>query len=124
MSSLIWVVFVPPLRVRVSTVKQISRAIVSGRDGEGGIAGVLAAAGPHAGASRAAAPSSDPSFSTSRVLKGTHFAPFFTRQARCAPVPENRIQRSIEKKPRSAGSSCPGPNASCSPSARAFSPSR
>jgi hypothetical protein len=51
----------------------------------------------------------DPSFSTLRVLKGTDFAPFLTRHSRFAPVPENRSHRSMEKKPRSARFSWPGP---------------
>ena len=99
-----------PLRVRVSTVKQTSRAMVSGRAGQRGVAGGLAAAGAHAVRSRAAGPA--PSrLSASRVLNGTDFAPFLTRHTRCAPVPENRIQRSMEKKPRSARFSCPGAEA-------------
>ena len=122
-SSRIWVVFTRPLRVRVSTVKQMSRAVVSGRDGRAGSPAVLRRRERMPLLSRSRT-SSDPSFSTLRVLKGTDFAPFLTRHSRCAPVPENRIQRSMEKKPRSARFSWPGPNASCSPSARAFSPSR
>jgi hypothetical protein len=67
--------------------------------------------------------SSEPSGRVCRVLSGTDFALFLTRQARSAPVPENRIQRCMEKKPRSARLRMPGRKLSSSWSARAFSPS-
>ena len=54
--------------------------------------------------------SSDPSGSVRMILSGTDFAPFLTRQARWAPRAENRRKRSMEKKPRSARLSMPGPN--------------
>ena len=46
--------------------------------------------------------SSEPSGRARTVLKGTDFAPFLTRQARSAPLAENRSHRSMEKNPRSA----------------------
>ena len=67
--------------------------------------------------------SSEPSGRVLRVLSGTDFARFLMRQARWAPVPENRIKRSMEKKPRSARLSMPGRKLPSSWSARAFSPS-
>jgi hypothetical protein len=67
--------------------------------------------------------SSEPSGRVFTVLSGTDFAPFLTRQASSAPVPENRIQRYMEKNPRSARFSMPGPELPSSSSARAFSPS-
>jgi hypothetical protein len=57
------------------------------------------------------------------VLRGTDLAPFLIRQARSAPVAENRIQRCMEKKPRSARLRMPGRKLSSSWPARAFSPS-
>ena len=52
--------------------------------------------------------SSEPSGRALRVLRGTDFARSLTRQARWAPVPENRRNRSMEKKPQSARFSIPG----------------
>jgi hypothetical protein len=52
--------------------------------------------------------SSDPSGRVRIVLNGTDFAPFLTPQARCVPAAENRIHRSMEKKPRSARLRMPG----------------
>jgi len=108
--------------VRVTMVNWTSRAIVSGRRGA-----VLPAM------SRRRVPgipfdscnmtSSDPSGRVFSVLNGTDLAPFFTRQHRCAPVAENRIHRSMEKKPRSARLSMPGRSVAASSSTRAFSPS-
>jgi hypothetical protein len=57
------------------------------------------------------------------VLRGTDLAPFLIRQARSAPAAENRIQRCMEKKPRSARLRMPGRKLSSSWPARAFSPS-
>jgi hypothetical protein len=53
---------------------------------------------------------SDPSRSVRRVVNGTDFAPFFTRQIRWAPLAENRIHRSMEKNPRSARLTMPAVN--------------
>src|SRR5258708_11937143 len=44
--------------------------------------------------------SSEPSGRILTVLSGTDFAPFLTRQARCASAAENRMKRSMEKNPR------------------------
>jgi len=67
--------------------------------------------------------SSEPSGRVLMVLSGTDLAPFLIRQARWAPVPENRRNRSMEKKPRSARFSIPGRKLLSSWPAMAFSPS-
>ena len=90
---------------------------------EGGVAGGLAAAGAHAVA-LAQQDQFRSVFQHVKGLEGDGLRAVLDAPSRCAPVPENRMKRSMEKKPRSARFSCPGPNASCSPSARAFSPSR
>ncbi|HTQ89753.1 MAG TPA: hypothetical protein VMK84_09695 [Streptosporangiaceae bacterium] len=121
-STRIAVVFVLPLRVRAVTVKVTSRAAVSGsRSACGSPASFLRRV--RMPSDSCSMTSSEPSGRVLTVLSGTDFAPFLTRQASSAPVPENRIQRCIEKKPRSARFSMPGPKLSCSSSARAFSPS-
>jgi hypothetical protein len=108
--------------VRAVTVKLTSRATVSGSRGR---------AVPPASRRRRASiesdsrssTSSDPSGRVLMVLNGTGFAPFLTRQARCAPRAENRTHRSMEKNPRSARLIIPAVNEPSSSSARVFSPS-
>ena len=78
----------------------------SGRDGRPG-SPARAAAGSHAGL-----PEQDQLLFVFQHPKGPNGAAFravWTRHSRCAPMPENRIKRSMEKKPRSARFSCPGP---------------
>jgi len=113
---------VRPLRVRVVTVNWTSRAVVSGRR--------AAAGSPASWRRRESIPSdswrrtsSEPSGRVLSVLNGTDFAPFLTRQHRCAPVAENRIHRPMEKKPRSARLSMPSRSVQARSSTRAFSPS-
>src|SRR6266568_307620 len=100
-------VFARPPRVRVTMANWTSRASVSGSR-----AAVLS---PASRRRRARMPSdsrsmtsSDPSGRVSRVLAGTDFAPFLTLQHRCAPVAENRRNRSMEKNPRSERLTVPG----------------
>src|SRR6202034_976852 len=111
--SLTCVVFARPLRVRVTTVKQTSRAAVAGRDGRAGSPAAARRRDRIRALSRSST-SSEPSFRVLRVLNGEVFAPFLTRHSRSAPAPDSRSQRSMEKNPRSARFSCPGPNAPAS----------
>jgi hypothetical protein len=103
-------------------VKLTRRATVSGRRGT-----VLSPASRRRVPSMAllsrSRTSSDPSSRVRTVLNGTDRALFLTRQHRCAPPRENRIQRLMEKNPRSARLSMPSPSEPSSSSARAFSPS-
>ncbi len=121
-STRITEVLTRPLRVRVVTLNWTSRATVSGRRG---------AAGSPASRRRLLSipldsrrrTSSEPSGRGLSVLNGTDLTPFLTRQHRCAPAAENRIHRSMEKKPRSARFSMPSRSVPASSSTRAFSPS-
>jgi hypothetical protein len=121
-STRIRVVFVLPLRVAAVTVKVTSRAMVSGsRSARGSAASFLRRA--RMPSDSWSMTSSEPSGRVLMVLSGTDLALFLIRQARWAPVPENRTQRRMEKKPRSARLSMPGPKLSSGWSARAFPPS-
>jgi hypothetical protein len=87
-------VFVRPRAVRVTTVNWTSRAMVSGRRGASG--------SPMSRRRLLSIPfdscnmtSSDPSGRVFSIRNGTDLAPLFTRQHRCTPVAENRIQRSL-----------------------------
>ena len=96
-STRIRVVFILPLLVVAVTVKVTSRAAASGSR--------PARRSPASFRRRARMPSdswsmtsSEPSGRVFTVLSGTDLAPFLTRQARWAPVPENRIQRCMESR--------------------------